>query len=79
MTRTYATSYRAVSSGLSKLIPTGAVDGLNQTFVFAKEPTLISVDQGRFMQKTSSDGTVNWVGTTTVNLQVAPNFDIFGL
>lgn len=57
----------------------GAVNGTNQTFVFAVAPTAIVVDQGRTMQKVSSDGTVNWTGTTTVVLAVAPVSDIFAL
>lgn len=56
---------------------TGTVDGSNTIFVFATEPTAISVD-GQSLQKTSSDGTVNWTGTTTITLTVAPNRDIFG-
>lgn len=59
--------------------PTGAVNGINATFVFTVAPVLISVDNGRLMQKVSSDGTVNWTGTTTVTLAIAPNSDIFGL
>lgn len=57
--------------------PTGTVDGTNATFVFVTAPNVIVVDNGRSIQKTSSDGTVNWTGTTTVVLTVAPNFDIF--
>lgn len=56
----------------------GTVDGSNQTFVFATAPTLLSVD-GVPKQKTQSDGTVNWTGTTTVVLTVAPNYDIFAI
>lgn len=59
--------------------PTGTVNGTNQVFVFSIAPSVISVDQGRVMQQTSSDGTVNWTGTTTVTLAIAPNFDVFGL
>lgn len=60
-------------------MPTGTVDGSNAIFTFAVAPNVISVDQGRVMQKTSSDGTVNWTGTAVVTLAVAPNFDIFGV
>lgn len=55
----------------------GAVDGSNAVFTWATAPKVIVVDQGRPMQKVSSDGTVNWTGTTTTTLAVAPNFDIF--
>lgn len=55
----------------------GSVNGVNQTFTFSGAPNVIVVDQGRIMQKVSSDGNTNWSGTTTVVLQVAPNFDIF--
>lgn len=57
---------------------TGTVNGVNQTFVFATAPNALSVDNVP-RQKTSSDGTVNWTGTTTVVLTVAPNFDLFAL
>lgn len=64
------------SSGFQQ--PTsGAVNGTNKVFVFATAPNVIVVDQGRPMQKVSSDTTVNWTGTTTVTLAVAPNSDIF--
>lgn len=56
---------------------TGTVDGSNTTFSFATEPTAISVD-GQTLQKTASDGMVNWTGTTTITLAVAPTRDIFG-
>ena len=67
------------AGSLSPQTPTGTVNGSNTDFTFTTAPQLISVDQGRFMQKTSSDGTVNWTGTTTVTLTVAPTFDIFGV
>ncbi len=55
----------------------GIVNGINQIFVWATAPSVIVVDQGRPMQKVSSDGTVNWTGTTTTTLTIAPNFDVF--
>lgn len=55
----------------------GVVDGSNKTFVFATAPNVIVVDQGRAMRKTSSDGTANWTGTTTVILTIAPNNDVY--
>lgn len=58
---------------------TGAVNGSNTTYTWTTAPNAISVDQGRVMQKVSSDGTVNWTGTTTTVLAIAPTFDIFGI
>lgn len=57
---------------------TGTVNGSNNTFVFNIAPSIIYVD-GLTKQKTSSDGSVNWTGTTTVVLAIAPNFDLFGV
>lgn len=65
--------------GLSLLTATGAVDGSNRTFIFTTAPSIIVVNQNRMMQKVSSNGNVNWTGTTTVVLQVAPTTDIYGL
>ena len=59
--------------------PTGTVDGSNLDFVFSTAPNAVCVDQGRIMQQTSSDGTVNWTGTTTITLTIAPTTDIFGV
>jgi hypothetical protein len=67
------------TSGVSIQTPTGVVNGSNTVFTFSTAPSIIVVDGGRMMQATSSDGTVNWTGTTVVTLTVAPNFDIFGL
>jgi hypothetical protein len=61
----------------TKLIATGTVDGSNTSFTFTSAPVQIIVDGGRSMQKVSSDGTVNWTGTTSVTLTVAPNSDIY--
>jgi len=57
----------------------GTVDGSNTVFGFATAPKVIVVDQGRAMQKVSSDGTVNWTGGTTIILTVAPVFDIYAI
>lgn len=65
-------------SGTQFQTPTsGDVDGVNCTFVWATEPETITVDQGRAMQKISTNGEVNWTGTTTTILTVAPTFDIY--
>jgi hypothetical protein len=58
---------------------TGAVNGSNQTFTWTTAPNVMAVDQGRVMQKISSDGTVNWTGTTTTVLSIAPIFDVYGV
>jgi len=72
------TTLSATSGGLSLLTPTGTVNGVNDTFTFTSAPSIIVVD-GVPRQKTQSDGTVNWTGTTVAVLSVAPNFDIFGM
>lgn len=69
----------AVSAGSASFQQpsSGVINGSNQVFVWATAPNVIIVDGGRAMQKSSSDGTVNWTGTTTVTLTIAPTFDIF--
>lgn len=56
----------------------GSVDGSNAVFTWASAPNAIMVD-GVMLRKVASDGTVNWTGTTTTTLSVAPNFDIAGI
>lgn len=56
----------------------GTVDGSNTSFTFTTAPNVLSID-GVPKQKTSSDGTVNWTGTTSVSLTIAPNFDLFAI
>lgn len=66
-------------SSFSVLVPTGTVNGSNQTFVFSSAPSVIVLDNGNMMNKVSSDGTMNWtVVGTTVTLNQSPNFNIFG-
>jgi hypothetical protein len=66
-----------VTSGFQ--IPTGTVDGSNRTFVFASAPNAIVVD-GSTLQKTDqTGGGINWTGTTTVVMAVAPNYSIFSV
>ncbi len=67
------------TGGMTVLTPTGTVNGTNTIFVFSSAPSIIVVDQGRQMQKVSSDGTVNWTGTTTIVLAIAPNYDIYAI
>lgn len=69
----------ATSTTAGYQAPTGIVNGVNQTFIFTVAPNVISVDGGSPIRKTQSDGTVNWTGTTTIVLTIAPNFDIFGI
>lgn len=64
------------SGSFTKLDATGTVDSSNTSFTFSSAPQIIVVD-GRALQKTSSDGTVNWTGTTSVTLTIAPNYDIY--
>jgi len=59
--------------------PTGTVNGTNRSFVWTTAPTVIVVNNGNSMQKVSSDGTVNWTGTTTTLLTVPPTRDIFSI
>lgn len=69
----------STSSGAGYQAPTGgSVDGSNTVFTWAVEPNALSVD-GIILRKTASDTTVNWSGTTTTTLSVAPTFDIFGV
>lgn len=52
---------------------------LNQaTFTWTTAPKVIVVD-GVPKQKTQTDGTVNWTGTTTTVLSVWPTFDIYAI
>ncbi len=57
----------------------GNVDGNNKVFVWSTAPNAIVVDQTKTIQAISSDTTVNWTGTTTTTLLVAPTFDIFAV
>lgn len=66
------------SGGGGILAATGLVNGTNAIYTFDSAPSQVIVD-GVPKQKTQSDGTVNWTGTTTITLAVAPNFDIYGI
>lgn len=67
----------AVTGSTTYEVPTGTVNGVNTSFVFATAPSVVVVD-GVAMQKTATDGTTNWTGTTTISLTIAPTFDVFG-
>lgn len=70
----------STSAGAGFQQPTGgAINGTNLDFTWATAPNAICIDSGRIIQKVSSDGTVNWTGTTTTSLSIAPNFDIYAV
>lgn len=50
--------------------------GLTGTNTWTTAPKVIVVD-GVPLQKTRTDGTVNWTGTTTTVLTIAPQYDVF--
>lgn len=52
--------------------------GLTGTNTWTTAPNIIVVDQGRAMQKTNTDGSANWTGTTTTVLTIKPIFDVYG-
>ena len=52
--------------------------GLTGTNTWTTAPNVIVVD-GVPKQQTSTDGTVNWTGTTTTVLTVIPTFDIYSI
>ncbi len=66
------------SSAVLPVLSSGSINGVNQDFVFTTAPAVLVVD-GIPRQKTQSDGTENWTGTTSITLAVAPNFDLFAL
>lgn len=83
VTLTYSYSYgrndvTISTSGGGFLAATGTVNGTNLDFTFSSAPSIIVVD-GVPRQKTQSDGTVNWTGTTSITLVVAPTFDVYGV
>jgi len=59
-------------------VPTGSVNGSNQTFVFPVAPNVIIVD-GLTLRKTQTDGTANWTGTTSIVLAIAPTMECYGI
>mgnify|MGYP006921296701 CR=1 FL=1 len=69
----------STSSGAGyQTVTSGSINGTNTVFTWAVAPNAIVVD-GVSMRKVAADGTVNWTGTTTTTLTVAPNFDIYGV
>lgn len=78
--RTDITFSSSGGSGLNQLTKTaGNVDGNNTIFSWSGTPIIIITDQQRTMQKVSIDTTVNWTGTSTTTLTIAPNFDLIAL
>jgi len=59
-------------------LPTGVVNGSNRTYVYATAPNAVVVD-GTTLQQTEQGGQINWTGTTTIILAVAPNFSTFSV
>ena len=57
--------------------PTSGVLGQN-TFVWTTAPSSIVID-GATYQQTQLDGTVNWTGTTTTVLSIAPQYAVFAV
>lgn len=68
----------ATGSATGYQSPTGTVNGINTVFVFLIAPNALVVD-GVPLRKVATDGTVNWTGTTSITLTVAPNFDIYAV
>jgi len=64
------------SSGFQS--PSGTVNGSNTVFTWSVAPNAIVVD-GAVLQKTEQGGTVNWTGTTTTTLLIAPTQSVFGV
>lgn len=59
-------------------VTSGVIDGVNTVYTWAVAPNAIVVD-GQSLRKVASDGTVNWTGTTTTTLTIAPTFDVYGV
>lgn len=78
-TPTFLSFYNSGTQGSPFQTPvSGVVDGVNRTFTWSVVPNVICVDQGRNMQRVNNgDGNINWTGTTTTVLQIAPVSDIF--
>ena len=55
----------------------GVVNGVNKVFVWKVAPSTI-VEDGVPRLHVQSDGTILWTGSTTTDLLIAPNFNIFG-
>lgn len=56
----------------------GVVDGSNKVFVWTVAPNVMVVD-GSAINSVSADTTINWGGTTTTTLSIAPNSNIFAI
>ena len=69
----------SASGGVSSGFQVPLTGGLNQTtFTWTTAPNVIVADNVP-MQAISTDGTVNWTGTTTTILTIAPTFNIFAV
>lgn len=65
------------SSGFQRPL-TGIVNGSNTVFTWTTAPNALMTDRIP-MQKVSSDGTINWIGTTTTTLTAAPFDDLYAV
>ena len=63
------------SSGITLLPATGTVNGLNASFTFTQEPTVIVSDGATY--RVGHGWTWN-AGTLTATMSVPPSYDIFG-
>jgi len=73
---TSASPLHVVSGGTGSGYQAPLTGGLTGTNTWTTAPSVLVVD-GIPMQKVRTDGTVNWTGTTTTVLTVAPSFDVF--
>lgn len=65
--------------GFTELIATGAVNGINPTFIFAQVPSYI-VSDGAWYKKLDNNGGVNWSNSgTTITMTIPPQSAIFGI
>lgn len=64
------------SSGITLLTATGTVNGLNTTFTFVQEPTVIVSDNATY--RVNFGWTWN-SSTLTATMAIAPSYDVFGI
>lgn len=71
----------ATGGGVTELVATGTVNGVNTTFTFIQQPSYIVSDHAWYGQ-TNTSGTTNWSwngGTLTATMTIPPTEDIFGI
>jgi len=79
----HVTVTSTASGGGGSTVPisySGSVNGVNASFNFVSAPNILYIDHVPY-QQTSSDGTVNWTGTTSITITGAPVpvSDLFGI